>query len=80
MIKTLKNVKTYCFDINLMMLYSRIYQRHVTRIVRVMHTLTKHECYPPLMCKKFQRTYSNEQVITAWMYSTVELMVCLLNN
>ena len=49
--------------------------------VRVFHTLTKHECYPPLMCNNFERTHSKEQVmgITARMYTTVELMVHLNN-
>ena len=52
------------------------------RVYEATHTLTKHECYPPLMCNKFQRSHSNEQVmgITAQMYTTVELMVRLLNN
>ena len=50
--------------------------------LRVFHTLTKHECYPPLMCNKFERTHSKEQVmgIAAQMYITVELMVRLRNN
>ena len=50
--------------------------------VRVFHTPTKHECYLHLMCNKFERTHSKEQVMgtTARMYTTVELMVCRLNN
>ena len=74
MIKHLKNVKTWCFENNLMILCSRIYQQ--SRDIR------PHECYPPLMCNKFERTHSKEQVmgITALMYTTVELMVRLLSN
>ena len=75
MIKHKKNVKTWCFDINL-----PASTRH-SPFVRVCHTLTKHECYPPLMCNKFERTDPKEQVmgIAARMYTTVELMVHLNN-
>ena len=69
MVKPKKNVKTWCFDINLM-IQCKVSNTHGftsgtlhSCSVRVLHGLTKHECYPPLMCNKFQRAYSNEQVI-----------------
>ena len=53
-----------------------------SHFVRVLHSLTKHECFPPPMSNKFRRTFSNEQVmgVTEYLYNTLELMVRLFNN
>ena len=37
--------------------------KYLVAIIDAALSLTKRECYPPLMYNKFQITYSNEQVM-----------------
>ena len=83
MIQHPKNVITWCYDINLMILcvyavgvqYAWVYELYVT--FPFCKGLTKHECYKALICNKTQRTYSNK---LAMGYHRMAVYHCRING